>query len=74
MNTYVPVFNFSQLTKFCISLLSDFQTKMQIVLNKNVFLLKIMNEKNERSFLRDFFISFTGVYKNREFSLYALKK
>ena len=29
MNTYVPVFNFSQLTKFCISLMSDFQTKMQ---------------------------------------------
>ena len=50
MNTYVPVFNFSQLTKFCISLLSDFQTKMQIVLNKNVFLLKIMNEKNKRFF------------------------
>ena len=34
--------------------MSDFQTKMQIVLNKNVFLLKIMNEKNERFFLRDF--------------------
>ena len=53
--------------------MSDFQTKMQIVLNKNVFLLKIMNEK-VRDFLRDFFISFTRVYKNGEFSLYALKK
>ena len=33
-----------------------------------------MNEKMRDYFLRDLFISFTGVYKNREFSLYALKK
>ena len=33
-----------------------------------------MNEKYEIFFYRDSFISFTGVYKNGEFSLYALKK